>query len=447
MSAADNSRKYFGTDGVRARVGREPMTPRTVLKLGWAAGRALAGAGDRILIGKDTRISGYMFESALEAGLSAAGMDVLLLGPLPTPGIAYLAKTFRVAAGIAISASHNPYHDNGIKFFSNQGLKLSDEEELEIESWMECPFEVADSVDLGKVKRVTDAVGRYVEFCKSTIAEGMTLDGVNMVIDCAHGAAYTVAPHVYGELGARVHAIGVSPDGVNINDGCGAVRPEALQREVRERRADFGVAIDGDGDRLIMVDERGEVVDGDELLAIIAIARHEKGLLQGGVVGTQMSNAGLEAALAQHGIEFKRARVGDRYVLQMLQNEGWSLGGEASGHLISLDKSPTGDAIIASLQVLVSLGGRRLSEARRVMEHYPQTRVNVPLRGTFDDRDRGLAGVLESARGELDGRGRVVVRPSGTEPLVRVMVEAESEDVCNRWAERIAEAVSASIKT
>ncbi len=443
---ADVSRKFFGTDGVRARVGCEPMTPRTVLKLGWAAGKALACDGGKVLVGKDTRISGYMFESALEAGLSAAGMDVLLLGPLPTPGIAYLTKTFRVAAGIVISASHNPYRDNGIKFFSNRGLKLSDDEEAGIERWMERPFEVVDSVKLGKAQRVDDAVGRYVEFCKSTVAEDMTLDGVNLVVDCAHGAAYAVAPHVYGELGAQVHAIGVAPDGVNINDGCGAVYPEALQREVRARGADFGVAIDGDGDRLIMVDEQGEVVDGDELLAIIAVARRDKGLLRGGVVGTQMSNVGLEMALAQCDIPFERVQVGDRYVLQMLQRKGWTLGGEASGHIICLDKSPTGDAIVASLQVLAALGGRPLSEARKVMTRYPQAQVNVPLAGAFDDRDRGLADALESARTALAGHGRVLVRPSGTEPLVRVMVEAESEDACDAWAGRIAAAVRASIR-
>ena len=445
-NTVDGPRQYFGTDGVRACVGCDPMTPQTVLKLGWAAGKALAGAGSKVLVGKDTRISGYMFESALEAGLSAAGMDVLLLGPLPTPGIAYLTKTFRGAAGIAISASHNPYQDNGIKFFSKLGFKLSDDEELRIERWMERTFEVVDSDKFGKAQRVDDAVGRYVEFCKSTLAEDMTLDGVNMVVDCAHGAAYTVAPHVYDELGARVHAIGISPNGVNINDGCGATSPEALQNEVRERGADFGVAIDGDGDRLIMVDDQGEVVDGDELLAIIAISRHEKGTLQGGVVGTQLSNVGLEAALTQRGIAFERSQVGDRYVLQTLQDKGWTLGGEASGHIICLDKSSTGDAIIASLQVLVALDRRALSEMRKVVTRYPQTQINVPLGGVFDDRDPGLAGVLASARAALGGHGRVLIRLSGTEPLVRVMVEAKSEGVCNAWASRLADAVSASIK-
>ncbi len=439
-------RRYFGTDGMRSRVGREPMTPQTVLKMGWAAGKALAGDSDKVLVGKDTRISGYMFESALEAGLSAAGMDILLLGPLPAPGIAYLTKTFRVAAGIVISASHNPHYDNGIKFFSNRGVKLSDEEEAEIERWMERPLEVVDSLKLGKAQRVDDAVGRYVEFCKSTVLEDMTLDDLNLVVDCAHGASYAVAPHVYRELGARVHSIGVAPDGVNINHGCGASHPEALQRAVRERGADFGIAIDGDGDRLIMVDEQGEVVDGDELLAIIAVAHHDRGVLHGGVVGTQMSNAGLEAVLAERGIPFERAQVGDRYVLQLLESKGWMLGGEASGHLICFDKAPTGDAIVASLQVLAALGGQPLSQARKVMARYPQAQVNVPLKGAFDDTDSRLTDVLASARTALNGRGRVLVRPSGTEPLVRVMVEAESEDVCRVWAGQIAGAVRASIK-
>ena len=447
MKSQSPRRKYFGTDGARSRVGEGVMTPQTVLKMGWAAGKALAAHGDKVLVGKDTRISGYMFESALEAGLSAAGMDILLLGPLPTPGIAYLTKTFRVAAGIVISASHNPYYDNGIKFFSNRGVKLSDAEEAEIEHWMEQPLEVTDSVKLGKAHRIDDAVGRYVEFCKSTVAESVAFDNLNLVVDCANGAAYTIAPCVYKELGARVHAINVAPDGININDGCGAANPEDLQRAVLERGADFGIAIDGDGDRLIMVDENGEVVDGDELLAIIAIAHHDKGVLQGGVVGTQMSNAGLEIALAERNIPFERAQVGDRYVLQMLERKNWRLGGEASGHIICYEKSTTGDAIVASLQVVAALGGRSLSEARKVMSRYPQTQMNVPLEGTFDDGDRGLSGVLASARDALGGKARVLVRSSGTESLVRVMVEAESMDACKLWAGRIAEAVRDSIKT
>lgn len=440
-------RKYFGTDGVRTCVGTEPMTPQTVLKMGWAAGKALAGDGGKVLVGKDTRISGYMFESSLEAGLSAAGMDILLLGPLPTPAIAYLAKTFRVAAGVVISASHNSYQDNGIKFFSNRGVKLSDKEEAEIERWMEKSPEVVAPDKLGKAHRVEDAAGRYIEFCKSTVPEELTLDGLNLVVDCAHGAGYATAPHVYEELGAKVHAIGVEPDGFNINEGCGATAPAALQREVRERRADFGIAMDGDGDRLIMVDERGDVVDGDELLAIIAVARHEKGVLQGGVVGTQMSNVGLEKALAQRGIPFARSLVGDRHVLQMLEGKGWLLGGEASGHIICFDKLPTGDAVVSSLQVIASLGGRPLSEARKVMTRYPQVQVNVPLDGAFDAGNRRLVEAIVSAKAALDGSGQVVVRPSGTEPLVRVMVEAESRETCGAWAGQIAEAVRTSIKT
>ena len=450
MKKTDNSpppRKYFGTDGARSRVGVDPMTPETVLKMGWAAGKALAGDGGRVLVGKDTRISGYMFESALEAGLSAAGMDVLLLGPLPTPGIAYLTKTFRVAAGIVISASHNPYYDNGIKFFSSRGMKLSDEEETEIERWMEQPIEVVEPLQLGKAQRIEDAAGRYVEFCKSTVAEDMVLDGMNLVVDCAHGASYNVAPCVYRELGAKVHAINVAPSGVNINDDCGAAYPQALRDAVRESGADLGIAIDGDGDRLIMVDDKGEVADGDELLAIIALARHKKNTLAGGVVGTQMSNMGLETVLAEHGIAFERApQVGDRYVLQTLEKKGWTVGGESSGHLICLDKSSTGDAIVSSLQVLSALDGRPLSEVRKIMTRYPQTLVNVPLQGEFDHDDKGLGDMLESARGALGKRGRVLVRPSGTEPLVRVMVEAESTDACGAWAERIAAAVRTSIK-
>ena len=441
------SRKYFGTDGMRARVGSEPMTPQTVLKMGWAAGKVLAGDGNKVLVGKDTRISGYMFESALEAGLSAAGMDILLLGPLPTPAIAYLAKTFRVAAGVVISASHNSYRDNGIKFFSNRGVKLSDEEEAEIERWMEKSPEVVAPDKLGKAHRVKDAAGRYIEFCKSTVPEELTLDGLCLVVDCAHGAGYATAPHVYEELGAKVHTIGVEPDGFNVNESCGATSPEALQREVLERRADFGIAMDGDGDRLIMVDERGDVVDGDELLAIIAVARREKGTLQGGVVGTQMSNVGLEKALAQRDVPFERAQVGDRHVLQLLESKQWVLGGEASGHIICLDKLPTGDAVVSSLQVIAALGGRPLSEARKVMTRYPQVQVNVPLDGAFDESDRRLAKTLALADVALNGSGRVLVRPSGTEPLVRVMVEAESRETCGEWAGQIAEAVRTSIKT
>ena len=436
-----DSKVYFGTDGVRSRAGHEPMTPQTVLRIGWAVGKALAKDGSKVLVGKDTRISGYMFESALEAGLSAAGMDVLLVGPLPTPGIAYLAKTFRVAAGIMISASHNPYPDNGIKIFSNQGVKLSDQQQSELERWMEHDIEIAESSKLGKAQRIDDAVGRYVEFCKSTIDVGMDLDNLNLVVDCANGAGYVAAKCVYKELGANVHLIGASPNGININEGFGATAPEKLQKEVLSSKADLGIAIDGDGDRLIMVDEKGEVVDGDELLAIIAVSCHEKGVLQGGVVGTDMSNRGLEKALSQRGIPFERAQIGDRHVAELLAKKGWILGGESSGHIICLDKLTTGDAIVASLQVIAALGKRKLSDARKVMTRYPQVQTNIKHKGTFDIDDSNLANEIASADASLGKNGRVLVRSSGTEPLIRVMVEAESEELCKTWVKRISQVV------
>lgn len=420
-------RRYFGTDGIRGRVGRRPITPEFVMKLGWAAGKVLSQAGGGcVLIGKDTRISGYMFESALEAGLSAAGVDILLLGPMPTPGIAYLTRTFRAQAGVVISASHNPYFDNGIKFFGPDGMKLPDAVEAVIEAELEQPLETVESAGLGKAHRVVDAAGRYIEFCKSTFGPGGHLTGFRLVVDCAHGATYNIAPSVFEELGAEVFAIGDDPDGLNINDHFGATHPEALQAEVLARGADLGVALDGDGDRVVMVDHRGEVVDGDELLFIIARDRQHKGGLNGSVVGTQMSNLGLEHALRSLGLELRRANVGDRYVLEMMQSGGWTLGGESSGHIISLDLTTTGDGIVSALQVLASMlnSGETLNVLKGGMQKYPQRLVNVQLPQRLDVC--GLPAVraaVQEVESQMNRRGRVVLRSSGTEPLVRVMVE------------------------
>lgn len=439
------NQKYFGTDGIRGRVGEVPMTPDFVLKLGWAIGRVLAdGRPDRVLIGKDTRISGYMFESALEAGLSAAGVNVLLLGPMPTPGIAYLTRTFRAAAGIVISASHNPYYDNGVKIFSGDGFKLPDAIEQAVEAMLEEPLQTVDSARLGKAERVDDAAGRYIEFCKSTIPAGTVLKGLKLVVDCANGATYHVAPAVFEELGARVVRIGAEPDGLNINRERGATAPKALRAAVIEQEADVGVAIDGDGDRLIMVDHHGEVIDGDELLYIIAKARHEDGTLVGGVVGTQMTNLGLEHALAGMGIPFRRAPVGDRYVLEVLRELQWELGGEPSGHIICLDRTTTGDAIVSALQVLHVLVSRGISlhEARGDLHKYPQILINVQ---TSEPRKVAalpeVKAAVREAEAELDGRGRVLLRASGTEPLVRVMVEGPDGPKARGCATRLAERV------
>jgi phosphoglucosamine mutase len=444
------SKLYFGTDGIRGRVGSHPMTPEFVLKLGWAVGRVLAAGGrNKVLIGKDTRISGYMLESALEAGLSAAGVSIYLLGPMPTPGIAYLTRTLRASAGIVISASHNPYYDNGLKFFSHEGLKLPDEVELAIEAALEQPMEIVESDRLGKAERVVDAAGRYIEFCKRTIPFTTALGGLRIVVDCAHGATYHVAPEVFEELGAEVIAIGVKPNGLNINDECGAVAPKSLRVAVIEHQADVGIAIDGDGDRLIMVDSRGEVVDGDELLYIIANAKHQDGSLDGGVVGTLMSNLGLEQALGSMDIPFKRAAVGDRYVLEMLQQAGWKLGGESSGHIICLDRTTTGDAIISALQVLHALvsTARGLHEIKTGMTKYPQTLINVPITASVDVRacERVQQAVKDAER-ELSNRGRVLLRPSGTEPLVRIMVEGDDLAHVRKLAEQIAAQVREAAK-
>jgi len=443
------SRRYFGTDGIRGRVGQPPITPEFVLKLGWAAGRVLGRGGrGKIVIGKDTRISGYMFESALEAGLSAAGFDILLLGPMPTPAIAYLTQTLRAEAGIVISASHNPYHDNGIKFFSADGRKLPDEVELEIEAALAHTMETVPSRALGKAERVPDAAGRYIEFCKATVPRGFSLRGVRVVVDCAHGATYHVAPSVLEELGASVVRVGTEPNGTNINEGCGATSPDMLQRAVGEHGADVGVALDGDGDRLIMVDHQGDIVDGDELLFVIAEARRCERRLEGAVVGTVMSNYGLEEALRARGIELKRARVGDRYVLELMLEGGWTLGGETSGHIICLDRMSTGDGIIAALQVLqgAESSGRCLHELKQGMRKYPQILVNVPLESRMDvTSDPAVRRAVAEVESELGGDGRVLLRPSGTEPLLRVMVEGRDRVQVETLAHQLAGSVTSAV--
>jgi phosphoglucosamine mutase len=440
------TRKYFGTDGIRGRVGEAPITADFMLKLGWAVGKVLGNAScDKVLIGKDTRISGYMFESALEAGLSAAGMDTKLLGPMPTPAIAYLTRTLHACAGIVISASHNPFADNGIKFFSGQGAKLPDEVELEIERTLDLPMQTVDSRFLGKAERVVDAEGRYIEFCKSTTPMALTLRGLKIVVDCAHGATYKVAPAVFDELDAEVIAIGNEPNGLNINQDCGSTHPKRLQAAVLEHGADLGIAFDGDGDRVAMVDHQGNLLDGDEILYIIACSRQLAGTLQGGVVGTVMSNLGLEHALKREGIELVRAAVGDRYVLEMLAAQGWQLGGESSGHIICLDRTSTGDGIVSALQVVTEMVKRGLSlaELRSGMSKYPQHMINVPVSGRVNLKE--YPPILEAVRASeerLAGRGRVLLRPSGTEPVVRVMVEGEVEAEVRREATELAARVA-----
>jgi phosphoglucosamine mutase len=446
------SRRFFGTDGVRGRVGEDPITPGMVMRLGYAAGRVLAskdhdalhGERPRVLIGKDTRVSGYMLESALEAGLTAAGVDVRLTGPMPTPGVAYLTRALRLQAGVVISASHNPFEDNGIKFFSAQGTKLPDEVELAIEAAMENPIKTEASKGLGRVKRVDDAAGRYIEFCKSTFPNDLDLRGMRIVVDCANGAGYHIAPPVFHELGADVIAIANEPDGLNINKNCGATHTDALARAVRQHRADVGIALDGDGDRLMMADANGTIMDGDKLLYAMARHRKETGELKGGVVGTLMTNLGTELALRQLGCDFKRAKVGDRYVLEVLQEQGWLLGGESSGHLLCLDKHTTGDGIVSALQVLAALrrSGQPLADYTRDCPVFPQVLINVRVAKGF--KLDGQAPVVESVQAvekELGDAGRVVLRPSGTEPLIRVMVEGRDETQVRRCAEQIADAV------
>ena len=444
------TRKFFGTDGIRGRVGEGKITPELVLKLGWAAGRVLGnGRRGRVLIGKDTRISGYMFESALEAGLVAAGMDIRLLGPMPTPGIAYLTRTLRAAAGIVISASHNPYHDNGIKFFSGSGCKLPDEVELAIEAELEKPLATVPSDQLGKAERVEDAAGRYIEFCKSTVPASLSLAGLKMVVDCANGATYHIAPHVFSELGADVVVIGAEPDGFNINAEVGSTHPKTLQKTVLEHNADLGVAFDGDGDRLIMVDHEGAIVDGDAILYIIARSRLESpngGGLRGKVVGTQMTNLGLEIALRELGVELERTKVGDRYILEALNANDWTLGGEPSGHIICRDRTSTGDGIVSALQVLAAmvLSGSSLRDLSLGMPRLPQVLVNVDLASCSADQvmgDERVTRALSEVEGELGDKGRVLLRPSGTEPKIRVMVEGEEAARVTELANRIADAV------
>jgi len=440
--------RYFGTDGIRGRVGEWPMTAEFVLRLGWAAGSVLAAHGSReVLIGKDTRLSGYMLESALEAGLAAAGVNARLVGPMPTPAIAYLTRTFRQAAGIVISASHNPYYDNGVKFFGGDGMKLPDAVEAQIEARLEEPMTTVDSGVLGRASRVEDARGRYIEFCKGTIPFGTDFRGLRLVVDSAHGATYSIAPRVFRELGAEVIAIGSAPDGLNINAGCGATAPETLAQRVIAEGADAGIAFDGDGDRVIMVDRHGRIVDGDALLLILARARHERGDLAGGVVGTLMSNLGLERALAEMGVPFARAAVGDRFVLEQLRANGWKLGGESSGHIVCLDRTTTGDGIVSGLQVLARMAecGLALDELAAGMEYYPQVLVNVPIAERVDPRaDAGVCATVEAVEAELGAAGRVLLRASGTEPLIRVMVEGPDADGVRPLAERIADAVRAA---
>ncbi|MGA1371109.1 MAG: phosphoglucosamine mutase [Pseudomonadales bacterium] len=444
-------RTYFGTDGIRGRVGQAPITPDFCLRLGWAVGRVLGGGqGGHVLIGKDTRISGYMLESVLQSGLVAAGAQVSLVGPMPTPAVAYLTRTLRADAGIVISASHNPYHDNGIKFFDRNGDKLPDAVELEIEHQLESPLACVDSDRLGKAARVNDAPGRYIEFCKASVNRGFSLRGLRIVLDCAHGATYHVAPRVFEELGADVSVIGNQPNGTNINQGCGSTDPGQLVERVRGSGAHVGVAFDGDGDRVVMVDATGALVDGDELLFVIARARHRAGLLGagvGGVVGTVMSNFGLERALAALDIPFVRASVGDRYVLEQLHDRGWFLGGESSGHILCLDLATTGDAIVAALQVLSAMvdQGASLADLRAGMSKLPQTMINVRVpdpRGRATSAD--LSSAADKASTALAGRGRVLIRPSGTEPLLRVMVEGDDEDEVRAIAQDLADLAARS---
>lgn len=440
-------RKYFGTDGIRGRVGSGYITPEFVMKLGWAAGRVLGeGRSGQVLIGKDTRISGYMFESALESGLSAAGMDVSLLGPLPTPGIAYLTWHTGATAGIVISASHNPFEDNGIKFFSAKGTKLPDATELAIEAEMEQPLVTVDSAHLGKAHRFSDAPHRYIEFCKGTVRSQLDLNGVHIVLDCAHGATYQIAPALFEQLGATVTRMGNQPDGLNINHECGATAPQMLQKKVMSTGADLGIAFDGDGDRVVMVDDRGELLDGDELLYIMASAR--PGSLNGAVVGTQMSNLGLEQALTRLNLGFLRTSVGDRYIYEAMVANRLVLGGETSGHILCLDVTTTGDGIISALQILdvMQTAGRSLHDLKAGMQKLPQTLVNVRLPGRVDVAGMpAVKAAVRAAEDELGQYGRVLLRPSGTEPVIRVMVEGEDATHVERLAEQIAQSVRVAL--
>ncbi|MCX8585634.1 MULTISPECIES: phosphoglucosamine mutase [unclassified Gilliamella] len=441
-----SNRKYFGTDGIRGKVGEYPITPDFALKLGWAAGRVLAKDGvKKVLIGKDTRISGYMLESALEAGFASAGVAAAFTGPMPTPAIAYLTRTFRADAGVVISASHNPFYDNGIKFFSTEGRKLDDAIELEIEAELEKQIDCVESKQLGRASRITDAAGRYIEFCKSTFDHDLSLSGLKVVVDCANGATYHIAPKVLRELGAKVIKIGCEPDGVNINENCGATDVKALTKTVLEEKADLGFALDGDGDRIIMVDHKGNRIDGDLIIYIIAREALRQGQLKGGVVGTLMSNMGLEIALKNLGIPFVRAKVGDRYVLEMLVEKNWRLGAENSGHVLLLDKTTTGDGIVAGLQVLAAMirNNMSLAELCQGMTMLPQILINVRYTGN-PLANAAVKSAIEQAETQLGNEGRVLIRKSGTEPLIRVMVEGSNHSQVQKLAEQIANAVEAS---
>lgn len=439
-------RKFFGTDGIRGKVGSGKMTPELALKLGWAAGRVLSRSGTRkVIIGKDTRISGYLFESALEAGLSAAGLNVMLLGPMPTPAVAYLTRTFRAEAGVVISASHNPYYDNGIKFFSNDGSKLDDEIELAIEAELEKPMECVESQLLGKVSRIDDAAGRYIEYCKGNFPADQTLEGLKIVVDCAHGATYHIAPNVFRELGAEVIAIGDQPNGVNINDRVGATSMAAICEKVVAENADLGIALDGDGDRIMMVNRYGKVIDGDQVLYILARDAQNRGVLKGGVVGTLMSNLGLELALKELDIPFSRSKVGDRYVMEQLKQKGWRIGGENSGHVLHLDHGTTGDGIIAGILVLAAMQRSKMSfeELTTGLTMLPQVLINVRFEGSSDPLLSELVkNAVANVESQLGDSGRVLLRKSGTEPLIRVMVEGVNTDEVTRLAQLIADAVT-----
>lgn len=447
------SKKYFGTDGIRGRVGTHPITPEFVMRLGYAAGRVLVKADNHlakdahptVLIGKDTRISGYMLESALQAGLCAAGVNVRLTGPMPTPAIAYLTRALRAQAGIVISASHNPFEDNGIKFFSSLGTKLPDDIEHAIEEELDKPMDVMASVDLGRVKRIDDAAGRYIEFCKSTFPNDQDLRGLKIVLDCAHGATYHVAPPVFHELGAEVIAIGNQPNGVNINLDCGSTHPQALCKAVVEHKADLGIAFDGDGDRVMMVDSEGNLLDGDQLMYIIAQHRHQQGALVGGVAGTLMTNLALEHAFNKENIPFGRAKVGDRYVLEMLVENGWQLGGENSGHILCLDKHSSGDGIIAALQVLAALKAQKqtLTKVGKALTLYPQVLINVPVKQRIDmNANPAIQASVKAAEQALNGSGRILLRASGTELKLRVMVEGQDGQLVKKLATQIADVVA-----
>ncbi len=444
------SRKYFGTDGIRGRTGVPPITAEFALKLGWAVGQILAQDGKgTVVIGKDTRISGYMLSAALEAGFVASGLDVYLLGPMPTPAIAYLTRSVGAQVGVVVSASHNPYYDNGIKFFSGEGKKLPDSIESKIENLLNSNMTTAEPHHIGRAKFLEDAAGRYIEFCKGTFLKSHDLKGIKIVIDCANGAAYHIAPNVFAELGAQVIVIHNQPDGFNINDNCGSTHPASLQARVLKEKAEVGIALDGDGDRVIFVDHKGEVVDGDELLYVIARSYHERGILNGGVVGTQMSNLGLERAFEQSHIPFKRTQVGDRYVMDALVQTGWQLGGEGSGHLICLDKTTTGDGIVSALQVLAYMcqSNKTLHELKKGMIKCEQVLINVPVSNGNDVvKEPAVQSLVAKLEKELKGQLRILLRPSGTEPLVRVMVEGEDKTLINHTALQIVDEVKKAAK-